>query len=71
MTTLLLTVCVEGWGRDGDQCVECPLGTFSNSESSTEPCQPCPEGYTTNVTGNTECSMYKGIIKCQQIGIQG
>ena len=34
MKTLLLTVCVAGW---------VPLGTFSDGESSTETCQPCPE----------------------------
>ena len=48
--------CDVGYGFDGDRCVLCPVGSYSNSE--TNMCEQCSPGSTTTRVGQHQCGMY-------------
>ena len=52
-TFFFLPECSRLYGKVGDQCVRCPIGTY-RSEST---CQRCPRGSTSFHEGADECSM--------------
>ena len=53
-----LAECYEGYEKQGDSCVECPIGAFKGYYGLEKTCQPCPEGSTNDQVGSTSFSTY-------------
>ena len=45
------SVCQWGYGKEGDRCVACPVGSYGNFNSQL--CEPCPSGTTNAVAAIT------------------
>ena len=50
------SVCQRGYGKEGDRCVVCPVGSYGNFNSQL--CEPCPSGTTNTVAASHGCGMY-------------
>ena len=54
-------MCSLGYGRNGDRCEQCPLGTFFGwpyHQNSNSGCITCPTGSTTRRIGRSSCGGY-------------
>ena len=49
------------WDASTQQCVDCPINTYTNTNNA-DTCTPCPEGQVTTGEGNTHCRTGKHIF---------